>query len=167
MRERYFRWLLKFIGNGLCRKNSYFELLEYLFNTEYCWSIPMDENRALDGIDLRHRFVNECNEDQDASYVYLSGPANVLEVLVALSIRMEYIARGSIDLSKAGQWFWGMIKSLNILDCYDGNFDGENVTKVAYFIEMWMNNVDGFSIFPNGKGELWSQAMNFLSEIFL
>lgn len=167
MRERYFHWLLKFIGNGLFRKNSYFELLEYLFNTEFEWSIPMDENRAADGIDLRHRFVTERGEDQEASYRILSGPANVLEVLVALSIKMEYIARGSIDLSKSSQWFWGMIKCLDILDCYDGNFDGEHVTKVAYFLDGWMDPESEISIFPNGEGELWSQAMNFLSEIFL
>ena len=164
MRERYFRWLLKFIGNGFCRKNSYFELLKYLFNTNYYWSIPMDENRAADGIDLRHRFVVECGENQEASYVYLSGPATVLEVLVALSIKIECIARGSIDLSKSSQWFWGMIKSLSIFDCYDGNFDEE---KVAYFLEGWMDPESEISIFPEKNGEIWSQAMRFLSEIFL
>ena len=164
MKERYFHWLLKFIGNGYCRKNSYYELLEYLLNTEYYWFIPMDENRAADGIDLRHRFVVECDEDQEASYVYLSGPPSVLEVLIALSIKMEYIARGSIDLSKASQWFWGMIKSLDILDCFDGNFE---VEKVNYFLDGWMDPESEISIFPCGKGELWSQAMNFLSEIFL
>lgn len=164
MKERYFHWLLKFIGNGYCRKNSYFELLKYLFNTDYCWSVPMDENRAVDGIDLRHRFVVECNENQEASYVYLYGPPSVLEVLIALSIRMECIARGSIDLAKSGQWFWGMIKSLSIFDCYDGNFDRE---KVEYFLEGWMENDDEISIFPCRGDELWTQAMNFLSEIFV
>ena len=163
MKERYFHWLLKFIGNGFCRKNSYFELLEYLFNTEFCWSIPMDENRAADGIDLRHRFVVECDENEEASYVYLSGPASVLEVLIALSIKMEGIARGTIDLSKAGQWFWGMIKSLNILDCYDGNFDEK---KVEYFINRWFDTDSNVSIFPKKSGEIWTQAMDFLSEIF-
>lgn len=164
MRKRYFHWLLKFIGNGLCRKNSYFELLEYLFNTEFDWSIPMDENRAADGIDLRHRFVVECDEDQELSYIYLSGPASILEVLIALSIKMEYVARGSIDLSKSSQWFWGMIKSLDILDCYDGNFDEE---KVVYFLDRWTDFESEISIFPSGKGEIWNQAMNFLSEKFL
>lgn len=164
MRERYFHWLLKFIGNGFCRKNSYFELLKYLFNTEFCWSIPMDGNRAADGVDLRHRFVTECDEDREASYIYLSGPASVLEVMIALSIKMECIARGSMDLSKAGQWFWGMIKSLSIFDCYDGNFDRD---KVDYFLEGWFDVDSEISIFPEGKGEIWIQAMNFLSEIFL
>ena len=164
MRERYFHWLLKFIGNGYCRKNGYFELLRYLFNTNYRWFISMDENRAADGVDLRHRFTVECNEDQEDSYIYLSGPASVLEVLIALSIKMEYIARGSIDLSKSGQWFWGMIKCLSILDCYDGNFDEG---KVNYFLEGWMDPESEIAIFPDGKGELWTQAMNFISEIFL
>jgi hypothetical protein len=164
MRERYFHWLLKFIGNGLCRKNSYFELLKYLFNTDYYWSIPMDEDRAADGVDLRYRFVVECGEDLEASYMYLSGPPSVLEVLIALSIKMEYIARGSIELSKAGQWFWGMIKCLNIFDYYDGNFNSE---EVEYCLNRWFENEDNASIFPNGHGELWSQAMNFLSDLFL
>lgn len=164
MKERYFRWLLKFIGNGFCRKNGYFKLLRYLFNTEYCWSNPMDENRAADGIDLRYRFVVECDEDQEASYLYLSGPANVLEVLVALAIKMEYIARGSIDLSKSSQWFWGMIKSLNIFDCYDDIFDEE---KVRFYVDEWLDGRGEISIFPNGEGELWNQAMDFLGEIFL
>lgn len=164
MRERYFHWLLKYIGNGVFRRDSYFELLEYLFNTEYCWSIPMDENRAADGIDLRHRFVMECNENQEDSYIYLSGPASVLEVLIALSIRMEQIARGTIDLSKSGQWFWGMIKNLNILDCYDGNFD---YGKVKYFLGEWFNEDSKIGIFPYGKGEIWAQAMEFLSDKFV
>ena len=164
MKERYFHWLLKFIGNGFCRKNSYFELLKYLFDAEYYWSIPMDENRAADGIDLRHRFVVECDEDEEASYAYLSGPPSVLEVMIALSIKMEYIARGSIDINKSAQWFWGMIKSLDIFDCYDGNFDEG---KVMYMLSRWMDYRNEISIFPNGEGELWSQAMNFLSEIFL
>ena len=164
MEERYFRWLLKFIGNGFCRKNSYFELLKYLFNVEYYWYIPMDENRAVDGVDLRHRFVTECDEDLEASYTLLSGPANVLEVLVALSIKMEYIVRGSIELSKSGQWFWGMIKSLGIFDCYDGCFDEE---EVEYFLGEWFNPASRISIFPEKSGELWSQAMEFLSDKFV
>lgn len=164
MRERYFHWLLKYIGNGFCRKNRYFELLEYLFNTDYYWSIPMDGNRAADGASLRHRFVEECDEDREASYVYLSGPVSVLEVLIALSIKMEYIARGSIDIGKSSQWFWGMIKCLNILDCYDGNFDKE---KVDYFLECWFDPECEISIFPSSEGELWTQAMTFLSDIFV
>ena len=164
MKERYFRWLLKFIGNGFCRKNSYFELLKYLFNVEYYWYIPMDENRAVDGVDLRHRFVTECDEDLEASYTLLSGPANVLEVLVALSIKMEYIVRGSIELSKSGQWFWGMIKSLGIFDCYDGCFDEE---EAEYFLGEWFDPASGISIFPDKSGELWSQAMEFLSDKFV
>ncbi len=163
MRERYFHWLLKFIGNGFCRKNSYFKLLEYLYNAEFCWSDPMDENRAADGIDLRHRFVIECGENLEDSYVYLYGPPNVLEVLIALSIKMETIARGTVDLSKSGQWFWGMIKSLNIFDCYDGNFDDK---KVGYFLDLWFDPKRFFGIFPNPRGEIWTQAMEFLSNIF-
>ena len=116
----------------------------------------MDENRAFDGMDLRHRFAEE--------YTYLSGPPNVLEVLIALSIRMEGIARGTIDLSKAGQWFWGMIKSLNIFDCYDGEFDED---KVEYFVNEWLDGQSGIGIFPECEGELWTQAMDFLSEIFV
>ena len=164
MRERYFHWLLKFIGNGFCRKNSYFELLKYLFNTEFCWSIPMDENRAADGIELRRRFVMECDEDEEASYVYLYGPASVLEVLIALSIKMEYIARGSIELSKASQWFWGMIKNLGIFDCYDGCFDEEKVKYLVNELFDWQSSV---SIFPYKDGELWNQAMRFLTELFV
>ena len=57
-----------------------------------------------------------------------------------------------------------MIKCLDILDCYDGNFDGE---KVDYFLEGWMDPRSEISIFPDGEGEIWSQAMNFLGEIFL
>ena len=124
----------------------------------------MDENRAMDGIELRHQFVMECNEDEEASYIFLSGPASVLEVLIALSIKMERIARGSIDLSKAGQWFWGMIKSLSIFDCYDGNFNEE---KVAYFLDGLFDWQSEISIFPNKQGELWNQAMEFIAEKFV
>ena len=53
----YFEWLYNLVCDGLyAGRNSYRKLLMFLHNTEFTWTIPMDENRASDGIDLRYRF---------------------------------------------------------------------------------------------------------------
>ena len=47
----YYTWLTKKINipNG----KTYLELFERLHNAEFVWTIPNDDNRVQDGLDLR------------------------------------------------------------------------------------------------------------------
>ena len=45
------------------RANTYHNLLWYLFNREFIYTIDLDENRAVDGYNLRRRFAIECDRN--------------------------------------------------------------------------------------------------------
>jgi hypothetical protein len=101
---------------------TYRKLFTYLYDTEFTYFIPHDENRAVDGIGLRHRFCyrNDC---EHLEYC-LDGPCSVLEMMVALAIRCEdYIMCNPEKGDRTAQWFWTMISSLGLAGMTDYNFD--------------------------------------------
>ncbi|WP_243133445.1 hypothetical protein [[Ruminococcus] torques] len=59
-RQVYFNWMCQLVFDGrYSKKLSYRRLLKVLHKIEFTYSIPMDGNRAEDGIDLRYRFGYE------------------------------------------------------------------------------------------------------------
>ena len=75
----YFEWSCDLVcGDLYSNRISYRKLLMHLHGVEFVWYIPMDENRAKDGLDLRYRFsVSQGYED---TYLadYIDGPCSVL-----------------------------------------------------------------------------------------
>ena len=113
----YFEWLCDVVcGNLYSKRVSFRELLRYLFDTEFVYSNPRDENRAEDGRSLRHRY----GVDSDS-------PCSVLEMMVALSIKCEDIMDDPSIGNRTGQWFWGMIVNLGLGSMTDELFDEEFV----------------------------------------
>ena len=116
--NEYFEWMYDLVGGMRdSTYTSYRELLMLLHSIEFVYSMPMDENRAEDGVDLRHRF-SFLN-----SYL-LDGPCSVLEMMVALSIRCEESIMDDTTMGdRTSQWFWGMIRNLGLNGMTDANFD--------------------------------------------
>lgn len=149
VRSEYFRWLYKFVcGDRYAKSISFKKLLRHLHETEFTWLIPMDENRACDGIDLRYRFAYECSSPAKAES-YLDGPCSILEMMVALAIRCEDFMDDPQIGDRTGQWFWGMINSLGLGSMVDDRYDEEYVDDV---IERFLNR----EYAPNGKGGLFT-----------
>lgn len=148
--ELYFTWLYDMMCNKrYARGISYFKLFEYLYDREFVWSIPRDENRAVDGIDLRYRFAygNKDIEDVD---LYLTGPCSVLEMIVALAIRCEETIMTDPSMGdRTAQWFWGMVTNLGLGSMSDDDFDEQYVD---YVITTFLNR----DYQPNGKGGLFT-----------
>ena len=89
IKKEYYEWLIEPIVNDVDSEDiSYRKLLACLHETTFTYTIPRDENRAHDGIDLRRRFVLSENYDEDYTD-YLRGPCSVLEMMIALAIRCE------------------------------------------------------------------------------
>ena len=134
LRERigneYFEWMFRLVcGKRYAKKVSYRKLLRYLHDVEFEYSIPKDENRAEDGIDLRYRFV--CLQDCEDMLIYLDGPCSVLEMMIALAIRCEENIMDDEHVGdRTGQWFWGMIVSLGLGSMTDNRFDIEYTEEV-------------------------------------
>lgn len=120
VKNDYFEWMYKLVvktdgGPSI----SYRKLLMTLHRTKFVYSIPMDENRASDGVDLRYRFTFADDVDR-----YLNGPCSVLEMMIALAIKCE---ENIMDDPKKGNrtahWFWNMIINMGLGAMTDLRFD--------------------------------------------
>lgn len=142
--REYFNWLCDVVyGEG------YKTLLSYLHTIEFTYIIPMDKNRASDGVDLRYRFAYEHSGYSDAE-LYLKGPCSVLEMMVALAIRCEETIMDDPKFGdRTGQWFWGMIISLGLDGMRDDAFDQAYVDET---IDIFLNREYSF----DGRGGLFT-----------
>ena len=129
--EDYFAWLYNTAcENRFSKKVSFRKLLRCLHDIEFIYLIPRDENRAEDGKDLRHRFSYDytCLESAD---LYLEGPCSVLEMILALAIKIEEETMDNTDYGdRTGQWFWKMIVNLGLGSMSDERFDRRRVIEI-------------------------------------
>lgn len=168
LKREYFEWMCalicdkKYIGHA-----SYNKLLKYLNNKKFAYIMPLDENRLLDGLDLRFRFADEN------SY-YIDGDCSILEMMVALSLRCEEHIMSDDEIgNRTGRWFWEMIDNLGLESMYDDNFDKVYADKIIYrFLNReYEPNGDGglFTIHNRNvdlrKVEIWYQLMWYLDEV--
>ena len=129
--DLYFEWMIRKINASKFPKElSYRKLLTFLHSVEFIWIIPLDENRASDGVDLRYRFAYENPDFYDAED-YISGPCSILEMMVALSIRCEDFMDDPEIGDRTSQWFWDMIANLGLSSMIDKNFDQEYAEEVV------------------------------------
>lgn len=129
--DRYFLWLYNVMCGGRYAEDiSYHELFVHLHNTPFRYSLLMDENRANDGLELRHRFSYECQDIENAE-MYIQGPCSVLEMMVALAIRCEEdIMDDPSKGNRIQQWFWLMINNLRLGSMYNDRYDRRYVDEV-------------------------------------
>lgn len=170
MIEEYFIWLTHIV----CDRSSahrYSLLLEKLFETEFTWKIPLDANRAKDGLNLRRDYIYEFNlnywpEDLETT------PCSILEVMIALASRCEIDIMNDPDIgNRAPEWFWEMIESLELIEMTNDNFNDDYVD---WILARFLNR----EYEPNGRGslftinrhvdmrriEIWYQLQYYLNE---
>lgn len=146
----YFEWLCDIVcGDRYSKQVSYSNLLTQLFKTEFTYLLPMDSNRAQNGIDLRYRFCRIKGYYGDLVN-YLDGPCNILEMMVALAIRCEETIMDDPQKGdRTGQWFWGMIVNLGLGSMDNNRFNAEHVSNR---IDIFLNR----EYEPNGRGGLFT-----------
>lgn len=171
----YFDWLYdKVCSHKYGIKKEYYNLFHLLYSTEFTWTIEMDSNRAADGATLRYIYATDIYGDIMVKEILSSKPINVLEVLIALSDRLDREYSGDpVTGSKAYKWFWLMIKNMDLYIFYDGHF---NPSVVKHHINRMLNREYSY----DGKGglfysknpdkdfrdlEIWSQAMRCMDSI--
>ena len=155
----YFEWLCNKVGYN----EDYDALLCYLFNRDYKWVMDMDENRCQDGLWQRRMFMEQEGVRGDP---FNDKPCSILEMLVALAVRLEDDVMGDPDLCV----FWRMIHNLGLDET--GSEDMWDT-----IISGWMSrgsiDYDGSGgLFPlrhprqNQRDvEIWGQAMDYLNEL--
>lgn len=170
--EEFFEWIYQFVGG-----KGYRKMLWCLFEEEFFTIDPLDDNRLYDGCHLRYRFGVDANIPKRVIDKKLDNTTcSVLEVMVALAIRMEDTIMGDPDYGdRTVMWFWMMIKSLNLYDMTDEFIDYDYV---KHAISRLLNR----DYEPNGEGslftvrntnkdfrdmEIWYQMSEFANSILL
>lgn len=180
MRERlnaeYFEWMYQLVcADRYNERLSYRKLLSLLHDIEFVYTMPSDDNRAIDGIDFRYKFGYEYGYSRGLIAQHIdTRPCSVLEMMVALAYRVENQFMTDSDYGdRTGQWFWSMMVNLGLGRINDDNFDPYIVEKT---IERFINR----DYEPNGAGGLvilehcnrdlrdvniWTQMMWYLNEV--
>jgi len=159
---QYFEWLRSQIG--FPSRKSYNDLFELMHNWEFIWTVPNDDNRRQDGLDLRSEFLNGTDDHLNLNIV------TILEVLVGLSRRVAFTAGRD-----PGYWAWQLIKNLRLHKSSDP-LEGVSATRV--------NNVLGDLVYrlydSDGRGgffplqnpkedqtkvEIWYQMQAYVIEM--
>ena len=147
VREQYFNWMYDMVFTK--RKPSYVRLLRYLDDREFICAVRLDGNRADDGIYLRYRFKQEKQLRAIDTDRYLSGKCSVLEMMVALCLRIEEdIMDDPTEGNRISKWFHIMLKNLGLLDMDDAYFDKRYADRV---ITRFLNR----EYEPDGAGGLF------------
>jgi len=128
------------------KRRHYHRLLNYLYGVEFTYTIELDGNRAEDGVDLRHRFAYETEyTDDDVQRTFDDNQCNLLEMMVALSIRCEEHIMINEDIGdRTNIWFWGMIDNSQLGELSDMEFNSEEA-------EMITNRILNRTYGPNGE----------------
>jgi hypothetical protein len=160
----YYEWLISQVDTPKNGK-TYLGLFERLHNLEFVWTVPNDDNRVQDGLFLRKEFAGS-----KARTLELDG-ATILEVMVGLSRRLEFIAEG-----QASHWVWRLIKNLRLNrmadDLTDQNID--RIDEILYALVWRTYSPDGqggFFPLKNPKEdqtqvEVWYQMSAYVNEAF-
>ena len=142
--NEYFDWLYGWIS----KKVSYRKLMMHLHNIEFTYLIEKDENRAVDGINMRWRFA--CEEGYRDVPDCLDGPCSVFEMMIAVAIKCEEDIMDDPGYGdRTAQWFWSMITSLGLGSMNDRNYDKRFVDDViTRFLDREYE--------PDGRGGLFT-----------
>lgn len=158
----YYEWLISQIG--IPNAKSYKGLFEILHNTEFHWTIPNDDNRLQDGLDLRSEFLNGRNK-----ILTLQG-ATLLEVMISLSRKVAFIGNGV-----PRKWAWKLLKNLGLTKLSDPLTE-EDVSRINDVLDalVWRTyHSDGRGgFFPlkrpkedQTQVEIWYQMNQYINEM--
>jgi hypothetical protein len=138
-------------------------LLDRLYAREFSWTVPNDDNRVEDGLDLRAEFTGGPHHDVNHRGV------TVLEIIVGLSRRLQFNAEGN-----AKDWAWKLIENIG-LDSMNDPLSGRDEQMIADVLDqvIWRtydrNGNGGF--FPlvdppedQTRVEIWYQMSAYIYE---
>ena len=147
-------------------------LMKQLYDMEFYSLIPNDDNRGMDGLQIRDTFIDNGGGQQALPL----SPCSVLEMLIGLSFRLEFETSQSKWEKTPKEWFWILMDNLDIHYRYNQDlsldeYSDKIVTKVSHFIERHYKSSGEGGLFPlkhaikdQKKVEIWYQMSAFILE---
>lgn len=106
--EQYLKWLYSHVANPRSRSKTYWTVLRKMYQTEFIWFVPNDDNRVADGQYLRYEFVGDLGlDDIDPDWMDLG--CSVLEMILGLSRRLSFLTE-----REPRDWFWELVDNLGL-----------------------------------------------------
>ena len=184
----YVEWLESFTIDERVsddRRLTYEHLLKTLWEIYYIPSIGNDDDRAAEGIELRRRYYNVLTR-QTGVRVYgdaaedlekIFGRCRVLEMLVALSMRMYDLMQDLGVYNSVSRWFWEIMQCVGFDELDDiswqGSRDKRLVNEVCNSIMTLSGNRSSsewgggwFGLSEWKELEIWYQMHAYLSRFF-
>ena len=151
-------------------------LSQALWAKPFAWTVPNDDNRLEDGLELRYLFLTDEELGDKFETVPLviiaefrSQPCSMLEVLIALSRRLAFAAGGD-----AQWWAWKLLTNLGLNKMRDPitRKKAERIDEILDQLIWRTYNWDGAGgffplAFPHSdqtKVEIWYQMAEYLQE---
>lgn len=169
--NKYFEWLY----STVCSDDSYRKLCAFLFDQEFIYIMPYDDNRYEDGVDIRYHFGYDNNIPNSVIAIELDDrPCSIFEMMVALAVRIETdIMSEEAFGNRTSKWFMDMLRSLGLDYMTNTQF---NKTRATYILDTFIHrkyqyNGQGglFTVYdpprPLYEVEIWYQAMWYLNEV--
>jgi len=163
--NRYLIWIMDKYNIG---RKGFDLLLEELLDSPFEVIIDRDSNRLKDGENIRKAFFIE----NGVSGMFIDHEISVLEVILALAIRIDQEYTGNPRNPHPELIFWELLGNLG-LDKFDNTHFNNNI--IYEILGIFVNREYDFGgnggLFPlknpicdQREVELWSQAMAYLSE---
>lgn len=176
VRNDYFEWMINKITTDCCDSVSYRNLLSTLHHRNFVYHLLSDENRAEDGKKLRWRYAHNVGENKDRDNIHecLAGPCSILEMMVALAIRIEETIMDDPRYgNRTGQWFWTMIANMGLGGMYNEVYDHRYVNKIITDFLNREYDADGtgglfrigFGYGDARKKDIWNQMCIYLDKM--
>lgn len=168
--EEYYEWLCTMIN-----PKEHYALLSYLHNSEFLWdpqTMPMDENRAEDGRGLRGIFTNIAGYHQYENH--MTDACSVLEMLIGVARRMDYIMLEIGQEEQTDKWFWVLLENLGLDTYTDKDFYAGEVHDILMkFMQRDIDFNGNGGLFPmihadenQADVEIWYQMSAYLDEVY-
>ena len=172
--DPYFDWLCLKIGvDPRNPRRNYTKMVAMLHGINYIPSLALDENRAGDGLQLRVDFMNAHGPYGSSTN---RGPCTMLEFLVGLASKMNFLMGAEENWHRTEWYFWRMMRHLGLRQLTDDRWD---IAHGEFFVEDACDRVMNRTYDPDGTGglfplrqpmkdqtevEIWSQMHAWLCE---
>lgn len=157
----YIRWVLKDrlrLSEKEIKENL--SLVSALAEVEFIWKHPMDENRAIDGLELRSDFEYETGEYLDKTSG-LMPQCTMFEMLAALAMRCEnQLMRDSMVGDRTSKWFFEFLDNLEVLD---GSRPVETACDLFFKGALELFPLKNKKIKQKNE-QIWKQLMAYINE---
>ena len=170
MTTSYYNWLVSKVGG----ERNYSKLLRFLFKEDFTWSsdVPMDNSREEDGYELRFIYFDENRKRID---VLQDKNCSVLEMLIALAVRVDRDIVGVPGEAHPEKLFWDMLNNAGLLIFDDSRFDENAVYSIIDNILRRNYSPAGYGgFFPLNRAyqdqrmvPLWDQMNQYIIESYL